>query len=127
MTLAVSRRKNVRRMAAEKDNGSAALSDRVCQLEGGFAVQADVKQRGINAFEPTEQEALADALERADNAAPGHADDRSHINRCQSFVFHDKYETIGKIVGIRHASARAAGQAVNQTLRNPGKSKDRLF
>lgn len=79
--MAVSRRKNVRRMAAEKDNGSPALSYRICQLEGRFAVQADVKQRGINSFESTEQETLADTLERADNAAAGHADDRSHINR----------------------------------------------
>jgi hypothetical protein len=114
-------------MAAEKDNGRPALSDRICQLEGGFAVQADVKQRGIDVFEPTEQEALADTLEPADNAAAGHADDRSHIDCSQSFVFNDQYESIGKIVGIRHPSARAAGQAVNQTFRNPGKSKDRLF
>lgn len=112
MTLAMSRRKNVRRMAAEKDNGSAALCDCVCQLEGRFAVQTYVKQRGINVFESTEQETLADALERADNAAASHADDRSHINRRHGFVFNDKYEATGKVVRVdRHASARAAGQA----------------
>jgi hypothetical protein len=117
----VFRWKNVGLPTAKKDDRDASLSDGVRQLEDRFAIQADVKQRSVNVFELAKSEALADTLEWADHAAPSHADDRSHIDRYNTFVLDNQYETIGKFVRIdRHASARAVIQA---TKRTSGKSR----
>jgi hypothetical protein len=116
LSLAVFRWKNVGLPTAEKDDGDASPGYGVRQLEDRFAIQADVKQRSVNVFELPKPETLADTLEWTDNAAASHADDRSQVDRHNTFVLDEQYEAIGKFVRVdRHASAPAVIQATKRT------------